>query len=58
MSCLSFSTNYFDKASVTVQGIFTRDIKNIYLKNFLKGCFSNLYLIYIGRSEKEVRKDC
>ena len=35
MSCLGFSTIYFDKAVITVQGSFTRDIKNIYLKNSL-----------------------
>ena len=58
MSCLGFSTNYFDKAVTKAQGSFTRDIKNTYFKNSLEDCFSNLNLIYIGKSEKEIRKDC
>ena len=57
MSCLGFSTDYFDKVIVTVQGSFTGDISNTYFKNSLEDCFSNLNLIYIGKSEKEIRKD-
>ena len=56
MSCLGFPSNYFDKAVVTVQGSFTRDIRNTYFKNSLKDCFSNLNLMYIGKSEKIIRK--
>ena len=48
MSYLGFSNNYFDKAVGTVQGIFTRGIRNIRFKNFVEG---------IARSEKELRKD-
>ena len=58
MSCLSFSNNYFDEAIITVQESFTRDTRNIYLKNSLEGCYGNLNLLYIGKSEKEKRKDC
>ena len=58
MSCLDFSTNYFDKAAVTVQGSLTKDITNTYFKNSLEDCLSNFNLIYIGKSEKEKRKDC
>ena len=41
-----------------VQGNFTRDIKDTYYKNSLEGCFGKLNLIHIGRSEKEIRKNC
>ena len=41
MSCLDFSNNNFDKAVVTVPGSFTRDIRNTYCKNSLKGYFGN-----------------
>ena len=58
MSCLGFSNNYFDKTVVTVQRSFTRDIRNTYFKNSLEDCFSNLNFIYIGKSKKEIRKDC
>ena len=58
MSCLGFSTDCFDKAIVTVQGSFTKDIRNTYFKNSLEHCFSKLKLIDIGKSEKKIRKDC
>ena len=58
MSLLGFSNNYFDKIAVTGQGSFTRDIRNTYFKNPLKGCLSNLNLTYIGRSENKIRTDC
>ena len=58
MSCLGFSANYFDKTVMTVQGNFTRDIRNTYFKNSVEDCFSNLNLIYIGKSEKEIRQGC
>ena len=58
MSCLGFSTIYFDKAVVSVQCSFTRDIRNTYFKNSLEDCFNKLNLIYMGKSEKEIRKDC
>ena len=58
MNCLGFPNNYFDKAVVTVQGSFTGDIRNTYIKNSLEDCFSNLNLIYIRKNEKEIRKDC
>ena len=57
ISCLSFSNKYFDKVVVTVPGSFTRDIRNTGLKNSLENCFSSLNLIYIGKSEKEVKQD-
>ena len=53
MSCLGFSNNYFNKAIVTIQGNFTRNMRNTYFKNSLEGCFNNLNLTYIGRSEKK-----
>ena len=56
MSFLGFSTDYFFKAIVTVQGSLTRDIRNTYFKNSLEDCFSNLNLIYIGKSDKENNK--
>ena len=43
---------------ITHQGIVTRDLRNTNFKNSLEDCFKNLDLIYIGRSEKEIRKDC
>ena len=55
MSCLSFSNNYFDKAVAVVRGSFTRDIRNVYFKNSLEGCFGNLNLIYIERNGKELK---
>ena len=55
---MSLVVHYFDKVIVTVQGSFTRDMRNTYFKNPLEDCFSNLNLIYIGKSEKEIRKDC
>ena len=58
MSCLSFSNNYFDKAIVTVQDSFTRDVRDTYFENSLENYSRNLNLIYIGRSEKEIMKDC
>ena len=45
-----FLITIFDNVSVTVQVSFTRNIRDTYFKNPLEGCFSNLNLIYIGKS--------
>ena len=50
MNCLDFPNNYFDKVVVTVQGSFTRNMRNTYFKNSLESCFGNLNLIYTGKS--------
>ena len=42
------SVQVFNKAAVTVQGSFTKYIRNTYFKNSLEGYFGNLNLIYIG----------
>ena len=55
MSCLSFSNGCYNTAVVTVQGSFTRDVRNSNFKNSLEGCFGNFKLIYI-RCEEEVMK--
>ena len=57
MNCTDFSNNCLEKVVVTVQGSFTRDIRNTYFKNSLEGCFGNLNVIYTGRNEKKVIKD-
>ena len=41
-----------------VWGSFTKDIRKAYLKNSLNGCFGNLNLRHIGRSEKERLLTC
>ena len=53
MNCLGFSNNYFDKAVVRA---VLQEISEIPISR--NRCFGTLNLIYIGRSEKEIRKDC
>ena len=55
MTCLIFLNNYFDKAVVTVQGSFARDIRHTYFKNSL---LQQPELDIHWKSEKEIRKDC
>ena len=46
MIYLKFPNNYFDKAVETAQDSFERDMRNTDFKDFVKGCFDNVNLMY------------
>ena len=46
------------KKGATAQSSLIRDIRNTYFMNSMKGRFGKLKLIYLWRSEKEIREEC
>ena len=58
MSCLGFSNSYLDKTVVKAPGSLTRDMRNTYFMNSMKGCFGKSKLICIETSKKEITEDC